>query len=160
MLLQFRKVSLSVAVPETIDGRFISSHIFIAHSVAGVICMTHCLHPRDVNCRKKKCGTTTRMVFGYAYPAYECFKSVEKNKTDIEQHRFWCQYWILVVVLTVCERIGDTFVSWARDIVVLYWQRAVSYGQTRVFDFLQYTASQSTPKVYSSFLLCLSNPDY
>ncbi|KAJ0479001.1 hypothetical protein HanHA300_Chr00c0882g0819841 [Helianthus annuus] len=52
------------------------------------------------------------MLFGYAYPAYECFKSVEKNKPDIEQLRFWCQYWILVAVLTVCERIGDTFISW------------------------------------------------
>ncbi|XP_024961595.1 putative HVA22-like protein g isoform X2 [Cynara cardunculus var. scolymus] len=142
------------------------------------------------------------MVFGYAYPAYECFKSVEKNKPDIEQLRFWCQYWILVAVLTVCERIGDTFVSWvpmyseaklafyiylwyprtkgttyvydsffrpyiskhetdidrnlmelrtrAGDIVVLYWQRAASYGQTRVFDVLQYIASQSTPKPRTS----------
>lgn len=138
------------------------------------------------------------MVFGYAYPAYECFKSVEKNKPDIEQLRFWCQYWILVAVLTVCERIGDTFISWvpmyseaklafyiylwfpktkgttyvydsffrpyiakhetdidrnllelrtrAGDIAVLYWQRAASYGQTRIFDILQYIASQSTPK--------------
>lgn len=138
------------------------------------------------------------MVFGYAYPAYECFKSVEKNKPDVEQLRFWCQYWILVAVLTVCERIGDTFVSWvpmyseaklafyiylwypktkgtiyvydsffrpyiskhetdidrnlmelrtrAGDYVVLYWQRAASYGQTRIFDILQYVASQSTPK--------------
>ncbi|KAJ0856384.1 hypothetical protein HanRHA438_Chr13g0577901 [Helianthus annuus] len=34
------------------------------------------------------------MLFGYAYPAYECFKSVEKNKPDIEQLRFWCQYWV------------------------------------------------------------------
>ncbi|MFS8028944.1 hypothetical protein Hanom_Chr16g01516491 [Helianthus anomalus] len=48
------------------------------------------------------------MVFGYAYLAYECFKSVEKNKPDIEQLRFL----ILVAVLTVSERIGDTFVSW------------------------------------------------
>nr|KAJ0220141.1 hypothetical protein LSAT_V11C200054250 [Lactuca sativa] len=138
------------------------------------------------------------MVFGYAYPAYECFKAVERNKPDIEQLRFWCQYWILVAVLTVCERIGDTFVSWvpmyseaklafyiylwypktkgtiyvydsffrpyiskhetdidrnlmelrtrAGDIVVLYWQRAATYGQTRIFDVLQYVASQSTPK--------------
>lgn len=137
------------------------------------------------------------MVFGYAYPAYECFKSVEKNKPDVEQLRFWCQYWILVAVLTVCERIGDTFISWvpmyseaklafyiylwypktmgtiyvydsffrpyiskhetdidrnlmelrtrAGDYVVLYWQRAASYGQTRIFDVLQYVASQSTP---------------
>ncbi|KAK9184596.1 hypothetical protein WN943_024946 [Citrus x changshan-huyou] len=34
------------------------------------------------------------MVFGYAYPAYECFKAVEKNKPDIEQLLFWCQYWL------------------------------------------------------------------
>ncbi|KAM0010640.1 hypothetical protein Hdeb2414_s0013g00403181 [Helianthus debilis subsp. tardiflorus] len=138
------------------------------------------------------------MVFGYAYPAYECFKSVEKNKPDIEQLRFWCQYWILVAVLTVSERIGDTFVSWvpmyseaklafyiylwypktmgttyvydsffkpyiskhepeidrnlmelktrAGDAFVLYWQRAASYGQTRIFDILQYVASQSNPR--------------
>ncbi|XP_027355792.1 putative HVA22-like protein g [Abrus precatorius] len=137
------------------------------------------------------------MVFGYAYPAYECYKAVEKNKPEIEQLLFWCQYWILVAVLTVCERIGDTFISWvpmyseaklaffiylwcpktkgtayvydsffrpyiakheteidrnllelrtrAGDIAVLYWQKAASYGQTRIFDILQYVAAQSTP---------------
>ncbi|GJV66566.1 putative HVA22-like protein g [Tanacetum coccineum] len=75
------------------------------------------------------------MVFGYAYPGNDCFKSVEKNKPDIKELRFWCQYWyyirlnlfkftgldlklyhdvfkILVAGLTVCERIGDTFLSW------------------------------------------------
>ncbi|TKY45513.1 HVA22 protein i [Spatholobus suberectus] len=137
------------------------------------------------------------MVFGYAYPAYECYKAVEKNKPEIEQLRFWCQYWILVAVLTVCERIGDTFISWvpmyseaklaffiylwypktegttyvydaffrpyvakheteidrnllelrtrAGDTAVLYWQKAATYGQTRIFDILQYVAAQSTP---------------
>ncbi|KAF8405361.1 hypothetical protein HHK36_010265 [Tetracentron sinense] len=139
-----------------------------------------------------------RMAFGYAYPAYECFKTVEKNKPEIEQLRFWCQYWILVAVLTVCERVGDTFVSWipmyseaklafyiylwfpktkgttyvydsffrpylakheteidrnllelrarAGDIAVLYWQKAASYGQTRVFEILQFVAAQSTSR--------------
>ncbi|KAJ8647964.1 hypothetical protein MRB53_000987 [Persea americana] len=106
---------------------------------------------------------------------------------------------ILVAVLTVFERVGDTFVSWlpmyseaklaffvylwypktkgttyvydaflrpyvakheteidrnllelrarAGDIAVLYWQKAASYGQTRIFDILQYFASQSsTPR--------------
>ncbi|KAI4366321.1 hypothetical protein MLD38_022208 [Melastoma candidum] len=137
------------------------------------------------------------LAFAYAYPAYECYKTVEKNRPEIEQLRFWCQYWILVAVLTVGERIGDAFISWvpmyseaklaffiylwypktkgttyvydsffrpyvskhesdidrnllelrtrAGDIAVLYWQRAASYGQTRVFDILQYVASQSTP---------------
>lgn len=36
-----------------------------------------------------------RMVFGYAYPAYECFKTVEMNKPDIQELRFWCQYWYM-----------------------------------------------------------------
>lgn len=138
------------------------------------------------------------MVLGYAYPAYECYKTVEMNKPEIEQLRFWCQYWILVAVLSVCERIGDAFISWvpmyseaklaffiylwfpktkgttyvydsffrpyvarheneidrnllelrtrAGDMAILYWQRAASYGQTRVFEILQYVASQSTPR--------------
>uniref|UniRef100_A0A2C9U0H0 HVA22-like protein n=1 Tax=Manihot esculenta TaxID=3983 RepID=A0A2C9U0H0_MANES len=138
------------------------------------------------------------MFFGYAYPAYECYKTVEKNKPEIEHLRFWCQYWILVAVLTVCERIGDAFISWVPmyceaklafyiylwypktkgtayvydsffrpyvskheneidrnlfelrtrtgDMAVLYWQRAANYGQTRVFEILQYIAAQSTPR--------------
>ncbi|CAK7329568.1 unnamed protein product [Dovyalis caffra] len=55
---------------------------------------------------------TLLMIFGYAYPAYECFKKVEKNSKDIEQLLFWCRYWILVAVLTVCERVGDHLISW------------------------------------------------
>ncbi|KAG7037908.1 HVA22-like protein i [Cucurbita argyrosperma subsp. argyrosperma] len=143
-----------------------------------------------------------RMIFGYAYPAYECYKTVEMNKPEIEQLRFWCQYWILVAVLTVCERIGDAFISWvpmyseaklafyiylwypktkgttyvydsffrpyvakheteidqnllelrtrAGDIAVIYWQRAASYGQTRVYEILQYVAAQSTAKPHKT----------
>ncbi|KAJ0971011.1 hypothetical protein J5N97_018970 [Dioscorea zingiberensis] len=135
------------------------------------------------------------MVLGYAYPAYECYKTVELNRPEIEQLRFWCQYWILVAMLSVFERIGDAFVSWlpmyseaklaffvylwcpktrgttyvyntffrpyiakheteidrnllelrtrAGDILVLYWQKASSYAQTRFFEILQYLASQS-----------------
>ncbi|KAF6142929.1 hypothetical protein GIB67_003885 [Kingdonia uniflora] len=138
------------------------------------------------------------MIFGYAYPAYECYKTVEKNKPEIEHLRFWCQYWILVAMLTVFERVGDTFVSWvpmyseaklaffiylwypktkgttyvydsffrpyvakheteidrnlleirtrAGDMAVLYWQKAASYGQTRVVEILHYVASQSSTR--------------
>ena len=39
------------------------------------------------------CSDMCRLVLGYAYPAYECFKTVELNKPEIEQLRFWCQYW-------------------------------------------------------------------
>nr|KAJ0184757.1 hypothetical protein LSAT_V11C900473810 [Lactuca sativa] len=34
------------------------------------------------------------LLLAYAYPAYECFKNVEKNKPDLELLRFWCQYWL------------------------------------------------------------------
>ena len=53
----------------------------------------------------------------------------------------------------------------AGDIAVLYWQKAASYGQTRIFEILQYVAAQSTPSprpaqvfielVLVSLLLCL-----
>ena len=34
----------------------------------------------------------------------------------------------------------------AGDFVVMYSQRAASYGQTRIFEILQYVAAQSTPR--------------
>nr|GLL48405.1 putative HVA22-like protein g isoform X2 [Ipomoea trifida] len=136
------------------------------------------------------------LFFGYAYPAYECFKTVELNKPDIPQLRFWCQYWIIVATMAVSERIGDAFISWipmyseaklafyiylwfpktkgttyvydsffrpmvlkhepeidrnllelrtaAGDIALMYWRKAASYGQTRIFDIFQFIVSQST----------------
>ncbi|CAA2989078.1 Hypothetical predicted protein [Olea europaea subsp. europaea] len=34
----------------------------------------------------------------------------------------------------------------AGDIAFLYWQKAASYGQSRIFEIFQYVASQSTPR--------------
>ncbi|CAA0837827.1 HVA22-like protein j [Striga hermonthica] len=34
------------------------------------------------------------LVLGYAYPAFQCFKTVEKNRVEITELRFWCQYWL------------------------------------------------------------------
>ncbi|KAJ8427080.1 hypothetical protein Cgig2_008949 [Carnegiea gigantea] len=142
------------------------------------------------------------MILGYAYPAYECFKTVEKNKPEIDQLRFWCQYWILVALLTVFERVGDTFVSWvpmyseaklafiiylwyprtkgttyvyesffrpyvvkheteidrnlmelrtrAGDMAFMYFQKVAIYGQTRIFEILQFVAAQSNPRPRAS----------
>ncbi|ESR36806.1 HVA22-like protein i [Citrus sinensis] len=79
------------------------------------------------------------MVFGYAYPAYECFKAVEKNKPEIEQLLFWCQYWVLVAVFTVGERVADTFISWYayfyEYITTLLVQRHAT-GTTYVYNVL------------------------
>jgi hypothetical protein len=34
-----------------------------------------------------------RLLFGYAMPAFECFKTVEERPNDAHMLRFWCQYW-------------------------------------------------------------------
>ncbi|KAE8661149.1 putative HVA22-like protein g [Hibiscus syriacus] len=55
------------------------------------------------------------LVFGYAYPAFECFKKVEKSRVEIDELRFWCKYWILVAFITVLERITDIHFLKSKD---------------------------------------------
>ncbi|BFG38516.1 hypothetical protein CerSpe_247900 [Prunus speciosa] len=83
------------------------------------------------------------MFLGYAYPAFECYKIVEKNRVEIEELRFWCQYWIIVAMLTVLERIGDVFVSWLP-----------MYGEAKValFIYLWYPKTRGTGFVYQTLL--------
>ncbi|KAH6767227.1 hypothetical protein C2S52_018210 [Perilla frutescens var. hirtella] len=35
-----------------------------------------------------------QMVFGYLYPAFECFKLVEKQDLQMDQLKFLCHYWL------------------------------------------------------------------
>ncbi|XP_031495613.1 putative HVA22-like protein g isoform X2 [Nymphaea colorata] len=83
------------------------------------------------------------MVLGYTYPAYECFKTVEKNKPEIENLRFWCQYWIIAAMLTVFERFGDAFISW----VPMYEEAKLAF-----FIYLWYPRTKGTTYVYQTFL--------
>ncbi|KAG8389889.1 hypothetical protein BUALT_Bualt01G0025800 [Buddleja alternifolia] len=82
------------------------------------------------------------LILGYAFPAYECFKTVEMNRPDIEQLRFWCQYWILVAGLTVGERIGDMFIGW----VPMYGEAKLAF-----FIYLWFPKTKGTIYVYDSF---------
>ncbi|KAL3536046.1 hypothetical protein ACH5RR_004507 [Cinchona calisaya] len=83
------------------------------------------------------------LVLGYAYPAFECFKTLEKNKVEIEELRFWCQYWILVAMVTVLERIGDLFISWLP-----------MYGEMKLalFIYLWYPKTRGSGYVYDTLL--------
>ncbi|OAY40786.1 hypothetical protein MANES_09G048500v8 [Manihot esculenta] len=83
------------------------------------------------------------LLFGYAYPAFECFKILEKNKVKIEELRFWCQYWIIIALLTVCERIGDIFLSWLP-----------MYGEVKLafFIYLWNPKTKGTGYIYETFL--------
>ncbi|VVB13430.1 unnamed protein product [Arabis nemorensis] len=83
------------------------------------------------------------LLVGYAYPAYGCYKSVEKKKLEIQELRYWCKYWILVSLLTVFERIGDITVSWLP-----------LYGEIKIalLVYLWYPKSQGIIYVYETLL--------
>lgn len=83
------------------------------------------------------------MVFGYAYPAFECYRVLEKNRVEIHELRFWCQYWILVAILSILERLGDIFISWMP-----------MYGELKLalFIYLWYPNTKGSEYVYDSLL--------
>lgn len=83
------------------------------------------------------------MIFGYVYPAYDCYKTVELDRPEIEQLRFWCQYWILVAILSVLERIGDTFISW----FPMYSEAKLAF-----YIYLWYSKTKGTTYIYQNFL--------
>ncbi|KAF0924414.1 hypothetical protein E2562_010081 [Oryza meyeriana var. granulata] len=80
------------------------------------------------------------LILGYAYPAYDCYKTLELNKPQIDRLRFWCQYWILLAFLTTLERITDFTVSWlpmygeAKLALVLYLWYPKTRGAKHVYD--------------------------
>ncbi|KAM0935216.1 hypothetical protein DsansV1_C29g0209451 [Dioscorea sansibarensis] len=82
------------------------------------------------------------MILGYVYPAYECYKTVELNRPEIEQLRFWCQYWILVATLSAFERVGDAFISW----LPMYSEAKLAF-----FVYLWYPKTRGTTYVYNTF---------
>ncbi|XP_028787480.1 putative HVA22-like protein g [Neltuma alba] len=83
------------------------------------------------------------LLLGYAYPGFECYKTVEKNRVQIEELRFWCQYWIIVAIVTVLERFTDIFVGW----LPLYGEMKVAF-----FVYLWYPKTKGTGFVYQTVL--------
>ncbi|KAI4310591.1 hypothetical protein MLD38_035560 [Melastoma candidum] len=83
---------------------------------------------------------TLLLGVGYAYPAFQCYKTLEKNKVGIEELRFWCQYWIIMALVVVVERSADVFISWVPfhgelklALVVYLWHPRFS-GSGHVYD--------------------------
>ncbi|KAL2323029.1 hypothetical protein Fmac_027408 [Flemingia macrophylla] len=83
------------------------------------------------------------LVLGYAYPGFECYKTVEKNRVDMEELRFWCKYWIIVALFTVLEKFTDIFVGWLP-----------MYGEMKLvlFVYLWYPKTKGTGYVYETVL--------
>ncbi|KAL8246437.1 hypothetical protein R6Q59_007653 [Mikania micrantha] len=83
------------------------------------------------------------LILGYAYPAFECFKTIEKQGVGNGGLRFWCQYWVIVAILTVFERVGDIFISWIP-----------MYGELKLalIIYLWYPKTKGTGFVYDAML--------
>ncbi|KAK4749266.1 hypothetical protein SAY87_026715 [Trapa incisa] len=84
-----------------------------------------------------------RMAFGYAYPAFKCFKTVEKNRDDIEELRFWCQYWIILVAVAVFERVADILICW----LPLYGELKLA-----IIIYMWHPKTKGTAVVYNALL--------
>ncbi|PWA41504.1 TB2/DP1/HVA22-related protein [Artemisia annua] len=83
------------------------------------------------------------LILGYAYPAFECFKTIEKHGAPNAELRFWCQYWVIIAMLTVFERIGDIFISW----VPMYGEMKLA-----LIIYLWYPKTKGTGYVYNAML--------
>ncbi|WOL11867.1 HVA22-like protein g [Canna indica] len=82
------------------------------------------------------------IFFGYAYPAFECFKTVEKNPIQNPQLRFWCQYWIITTMMHVIERFGY-FSSW----VPMYGEAKLAF-----LVYLWFPKTKGSDIVYETFV--------
>lgn len=51
-------------------------------------------------------------IFGYLYPAYECYKAKEGARPDPEVINEWLSYWLVISLFTVAQTIGDMFLFW------------------------------------------------
>ncbi|XP_038904449.1 HVA22-like protein i [Benincasa hispida] len=82
------------------------------------------------------------MIFGYAYPAFQCYKAVVKSPIQVQELRYWCQFWIIVAILTIVERIADAFVGWfpmygeLKLALFIYLWYPKTMGSGYVFDTL------------------------
>ncbi|XP_074577629.1 putative HVA22-like protein g [Curcuma longa] len=82
------------------------------------------------------------VFFGYAYPAFECFKAVENHPYNNQQLRFWCHYWIIVTAITVVERFGY-FSSW----LPMYGEAKLAF-----LVYLWFPKTKGSDVVYEVFL--------
>ncbi|WOL11220.1 HVA22-like protein g isoform X2 [Canna indica] len=84
------------------------------------------------------------VFFGYAYPAFECFKTLEQQHGNYTvQLRFWCQYWIIVAILTAVEMLGEFVVS----LLPMYGELKLAF-----LVYLWYPKTKGSDVIYDAFL--------
>lgn len=83
------------------------------------------------------------ILFGYAYPAFDCFNMLEQHPGHTRQLQFWCKYWILVAILTVIEMLGDFLLP-----------MFPMYNQTKLafLVYLWHPKTEGADTVYDTFM--------
>ncbi|WOL12741.1 hypothetical protein Cni_G21508 [Canna indica] len=88
--------------------------------------------------------TNGRLLFGYAYPALECFNMLEQHPSNTRQLQFWCQYWIIVAIVTMIEMLGDFLLP----LLPMYYIQA----KLVFLVYLWHPKTMGTDIVYETFL--------
>ncbi|GJN27683.1 hypothetical protein PR202_gb15725 [Eleusine coracana subsp. coracana] len=83
------------------------------------------------------------LLFGYAMPALECFKSIEQRPGRTDQLRFWCEYWIILVILVMFDEIAGALISK----IPMYYELKLAF-----LVYLWYPKTRGTDIVYETFL--------
>ncbi|PKI37550.1 hypothetical protein CRG98_042063 [Punica granatum] len=83
------------------------------------------------------------MILGYAYPAFQCFKALERHRANNDELRFWCQYWIIMALLTILERVADVIISW----LPMYGELKLAF-----IIYLWYPKTKGTGYIYEAML--------
>ncbi|RCV33573.1 hypothetical protein SEVIR_7G100700v4 [Setaria viridis] len=83
------------------------------------------------------------LLFGYAMPALECFKAIEQRPGRADQLRFWCEYWIILVLLVMFDEIAGVLISK----IPMYYELKLAF-----LVYLWYPKTRGTDIVYETFL--------
>ncbi|KAM3386921.1 hypothetical protein ACQJBY_010054 [Aegilops geniculata] len=83
------------------------------------------------------------VLFGYAMPALECFKAVEQRTGRTDQLRFWCQYWIILVILVIFDEIAGALISR----IPMYYEVKLAF-----LVYLWYPQTRGSDIVYENFV--------
>ncbi|MCO5560954.1 hypothetical protein L7F22_014575 [Adiantum nelumboides] len=83
------------------------------------------------------------LIGGYIYPTCKCFETIEMEVPDVDKLTIWCQYWVIIALINVAERIVDPFVAW----VPLYGEIKLAF-----IIYLWHPKTQGTTHVYNAYL--------
>ncbi|CAI5491128.1 unnamed protein product [Closterium sp. Naga37s-1] len=91
--------------------------------------------------------TAATMVAAHGYPAYRCFKAMQRRRVDLHELLFFCQFWVLLSLLALLEGLASPLLDW----VPLYQEAKLAFI---VYLWHPRTQLPCVPLVMPSFPPC------